>query len=238
MLRSNFRQLLRTTLGYSINTLVGPIFTLLLTPLYTRVLGVDNYGVIGVLTPLGVLMFLLGLLGLTSALPVLYYDPARREQQRQIVASALWIAAIWSTGLGVCLFLGAVPITRIAVGQLMRDDMPALVRLMVIGLPFGVIYSIQTTVLRLHFAVWRANLLALLYILATAGSNLVFVVLMGWGVYGVISAGVVTNVIMGLAGLAAALASLSVLPRVALMRLLVRTSVPLLPASLAVWVLT
>src|SRR6476660_2862129 len=79
MLRSNFRQLIRTTLGYSLNTLIGPIFTLLLTPLYTRMLGVDNYGVIGVLTPLGVLIFLAGLLGLTSALPVLYYDPQRRE---------------------------------------------------------------------------------------------------------------------------------------------------------------
>src|SRR5881392_1472678 len=84
MLRTNFRQLIRTTLGYSMNTLVGPIFTLLLTPLYTRALGVDNYGVIGVLTPLGVLIFLLGLLGLTSALPVLYYDPQQRQQQQRI----------------------------------------------------------------------------------------------------------------------------------------------------------
>ena len=67
MLRSNFRQLIRTTLGYSMNTLVGPIFTLLLTPLYTRVLGIDNYGVIGVLTPLGVLMFGFSLLQLSRA---------------------------------------------------------------------------------------------------------------------------------------------------------------------------
>src|SRR5215207_5481075 len=129
MLRSNFRQLFRTTLGYSMNTLVGPIFTLLLTPLYTRVLGVDNYGVIGVLTPLSMLIFLLGLLGLTTALPVLYYDPQWREQQRRVVASALWVAAIWSTALGVSVFVGAVPLTRVAVGQLMRDDMPNLVRL-------------------------------------------------------------------------------------------------------------
>src|SRR5215210_234150 len=108
MLRSNFRQLIRTTLGYSLNTLVGPIFTLLLTPL-------------------GMLIFLLGLLGLTSALPVLYYDPHWREQQRRVVASALWVAAIWSTAIGVCVFLSAAPLTRIAVGQLMRDDMPNLV---------------------------------------------------------------------------------------------------------------
>src|SRR5437868_12620084 len=116
MLRSNFRQLIRTTLGYSMNTLVGPIFTLLLTPLYTRVLGVDNYGVVGVLTPLGVLIFLLGLLGLTSALPVLYYDPHWGEQQRRIVASTLWVAALWSAALSVCVFLGAAPLTRVAVG--------------------------------------------------------------------------------------------------------------------------
>src|SRR3954452_6087122 len=130
MLRSNFRQLIRTTLGYSLNTLVGPIFTMMLTPLYTRVLGVGNYGVIGVLTPLGMLIFLLGLLGLTSALPVLYYDPQRREQQQRIVASALWVAAIWSTAVGICVFLSAVPLTRVAVGKLMREDMPNLVRLM------------------------------------------------------------------------------------------------------------
>jgi O-antigen/teichoic acid export membrane protein len=238
MLRSNFRQLIRTTLGYSMNTLVGPIFTLLLTPLYTRVLGVDNYGVIGVLTPLGVLMFLLGLLGLTSALPVLYFEPQRREQQQRVAASSLWVAAIWSTALAGCVYVGAAPITRIAVGQLMRADMPDLVRLMAIGLPFGVIYSVQTTVLRLRFAVWRANLLALLYILSTAGTNLMFVVFLGWGVKGVISAGVITNVILGVAGLAIAPQSLAVLPSATLMRLLVRTSVPLIPASLAVWVLT
>jgi O-antigen/teichoic acid export membrane protein len=238
MLRSNFRQLIRTTLGYSMNTLVGPIFTLLLTPLYTRALGVDNYGVIGVLTPLGMLIFLLGLLGLTSALPVLYYDPQRREQQQRIIASTLWVAAIWSAALGMCVFLGAAPLTRFAIGRLMRDDMPNLVRLMAIGLPFGVIYSIQTTVLRLQFAVWRANLLALLYILATAATNLLFVVLLGWGVMGVISAGVLTNVILGVAGLAVAPASLTMLPDATLMRLLVRTSLPLVPASLAIWVLT
>src|SRR3954471_17841936 len=132
MLRSNFRKLIRTTLGYSLNTLIGPIFTLLLTPLYTRVLGVDNYGVIGVLTSLGMLIFLVGLMGLTSALPVLYYDPHQHDQQRCINASALWIAAIWSIAIGVCVFLDAAPITRIAVGKLMRDDMPGLVRLMAI----------------------------------------------------------------------------------------------------------
>jgi O-antigen/teichoic acid export membrane protein len=237
MLRGNFRQLIRTTLGYSLNTLVGPIFTLLLTPLYTRVLGVDNYGVVGVLTPLGVLIFLLGTLALPSALPVLYYDPQQREQRR-MVASALWLGVLWSTVLAVGIFLGAAPIVRIAVGALMRADMPDLVRITVLGLPFAVLYSLQTTVLRLHFAVWRANLLALFYILSTAGANLLFVVWLGWGVMGVACAGAFTNTVMGLAGLAAAPGSMAVLPGASLMRLLARTSLPLLPATLAVWVLT
>lgn len=238
MLRGNFRQLIRTTLGYSLNTLVGPIFTLLLTPLYTRVLGVDNYGVVGVLTPLGMLIFLLGTLALPSALPVLYYDPQQREQQQRVVASALWLGAIWSTVLAVGVFFAAAPITRVAVGSLMREDMPGLVQITALGLPGAVLYSVQTTVLRLRFAVWRANILALCYILSTAVANLLLVVWLDWGVMGVISAGACTNAIMGLAGLAVAPGSLARLPGVSLMRLLARTSLPLLPATLAVWVLT
>ncbi len=43
---------------------------------------------------------------------------------------------------------------------------------------------------------------------------------------------------MGIAGLALAPRSLTLLPRLALMRLLARTSLPILPATLAAWVLT
>src|SRR5207244_7112932 len=54
----------------------------------------------------------------------------------------------------------------------------------------------------------------------------------------VISAALLTNVVMGLAGLLAAPKSLAVLPSLPLMRLLVRTGLPFVPAGLAVWVLT
>jgi O-antigen/teichoic acid export membrane protein len=237
MLRSNFRRLIQTTAGYSLNTLVGPLFTLLLTPIYTRVLGVANYGIVETLIPLGMIMYMLGLLSLPSALPVLYYTPELADRQPRVVASALWVAALWSAALAAVGYLCAGPLMRVTLGDLARDDLADLVRLMMFGLPFGVLYGVQTTVLRLRFAVWRSNLLALLFMFVNAGANLLLVVALRWGVWGVVGAGVATNVVMGLAGLVVGTASLAAWPEPALMRRLLRTGFPLLPASLALWLL-
>ncbi|HEX5690537.1 MAG TPA: oligosaccharide flippase family protein, partial [Roseiflexaceae bacterium] len=237
MLRSNFRRLIQTTAGYSLNTLVGPLFTLLLTPIYTRVLGVANYGVVETLLPLGMIMYMLGLLSVPSALPVLYYDPTLADRQPRVVASALWVAALWSAALAAIGYALADPLMRLTLGDLARDDLTGLVRLMMLGLPFGVLYGVQTTVLRLRFAVWRSNLLALLFMFVNAGANLLLVVALRWGVWGVIGANVATNIVMGLAGLAVGAQSLSARPEPGLMRRLAQTGVPLLPAGLAVWLL-
>ena len=42
------------------STLAGPLFTLLLTPIYTRVLAVADYGTVDTLTMFGTVLFLLG----------------------------------------------------------------------------------------------------------------------------------------------------------------------------------
>jgi hypothetical protein len=47
------RQLARLMAGYSLALFVGPIFTILLTPLYTRVLSPADYAVLDTLTALG-----------------------------------------------------------------------------------------------------------------------------------------------------------------------------------------
>lgn len=237
MLRANFHKLIRTTLGYSLSTLVGPIFTLLLTPLYARMLGVENYGVVGTLSPLTTLLFVLALLSMNAVLPVFYYDPQLQGQESQVVSSGLSVTLLWATLLTLGVMVAAEPITRLAVGEQLRDDMPNLVRVIAFGTPFSVLYSVQTTVLRLRFAVWRANLLALLYMVCTAASNLILVVMLDWQAAGVIWAGMFTNVAMGLASLLVAHSSITTRPSLALMRMLGRHGFAMAPATLAVWVL-
>jgi len=45
-LRQTLARVIRLTAGYSLVTLLGPVFTVVLTPLYTRLLVPADYGVV------------------------------------------------------------------------------------------------------------------------------------------------------------------------------------------------
>lgn len=234
MLRGPFRRLIRTTAGYSINTIVGPLLTLLLTPILTRLLGQADYGTIDTLMLMGNFILILSLLGLNSSLTALYYDPQRKDRQPQVVSSAFWTGLLWSAALGAVVIIGALPLTQLTLN---RTDFAELTRCIGIGLPFSVMYSIQTVVLRLRFAVWRANALALLYILVSAAAMTVFVIVLRWGAAGAIYAYTTVNVVMGLASFVMAPDVIRARPSLPLVRDLVRIGLPIVPGSVAVWLL-
>lgn len=234
MLQATMRRLMRITTGYSISTLVGPLFTIVLTPIYTRVLTTGDYGTVDTLMMLSSALTMLGALGLPAALPAFYYDPQRQARQRQILASAIWVSGGWSLVLAGGVFVGAAQMTQLTLN---RTDVADLLAWLAIGLPFAVIYQLQMAILRLRFAVWRANLLALLYLLIFAGANLILIVWLRRGSTGVILAHTVTMVSMGLLAIALAPESIRGKPRFDLMRGLARTGALLVPGSMAAWVL-
>lgn len=234
MSESPLRRLVRNTAGYSFSTLAGPLFTLLLTPVYTRLLTAADYGTVDTLTMLGTVLFLIGTLGIAPALTALYYAPEHSAEQPRLLASALWAAVGWSGAVAAAAILLAEPIARLA---LAREDVTGLVRLAAAGLPFGVISAVQTAALRLRFAVWRGNVLALGTLLASVGANVLLVLVLRWGSTGVIAALTTTNVVSALIGLALAPEGLRARPRPDLMAALVRGGLPLLPAGLASWAL-
>ncbi len=234
MLRNNFRSLIRTTTGYSLNTFLGPLFTLLLTPLYTRILTPAQYGIVDILWMLGGIISILGTLGLTTSLASIYYDSELESERQQMISSALWTAMLWSAALSVVIVILARPIT---IFTLNSADQTSMTRLMAFGLPFGVLYTLQGMVLRLKTDVKRANLLALLYLFGMAGYNILFVVILRWGVAGVLSANVAVNVSAALIALALAPDGLRYRPRWRTVKLLARNGVLLIPALISTWAL-
>jgi O-antigen/teichoic acid export membrane protein len=228
------RKLVRTGAGYGLSTLAGPLFTMLLTPVYTRVLAVADYGTVDTLTMLGVVLYMLGAVGMAPSLTALFYAPEHRHEQPQLLASALAAGAGWSALVTLFVIVFATPITRLT---LARTDVAWLVQLIAVGLPFGVITTIQGTVLRLHFDVWRSNLLAFTTLLVSAVANVLLVLVLGWGAAGVIIATVAANIGGGIAGLVLAAHSLRARPRWDLAGAVLRGGAPLLPAGLATWAL-
>ncbi len=234
MLSKNLRRLIRTMTGYSLNTLIGPLFTILLTPLYAAALGTNGYGTVDTLMILAHLLLMFGLLGMNSALSAFYFDSQEPKAREKVASSAVWLVLLWSCLIAALIFFTAGPVTYLSVR---RTDVVYLTEIIAITLPFSVLYSIQTTLLRLKTAVWRANILAFLYIIVFAASNVTFIVLLDWGSQGVFWSYLVTYSSTSLAALALAPDAVRSWPSFSLMRKLSQTGALLVPTGLAVWLL-
>ena len=67
-MRAILPRLVRLSAGYSLVTLAGPVLTILLTPLYTRVLSPADYGVVEAATTVSAFVNTLVLFAMDQAL--------------------------------------------------------------------------------------------------------------------------------------------------------------------------
>ncbi|MFL5804445.1 MAG: lipopolysaccharide biosynthesis protein [Roseiflexaceae bacterium] len=224
---------MRLTAGYSLGSFAGPIFTILLTPVYTRLLHPDDYAVLDMATTLGILTLAIGTLGLPGAVNVFFHD-GDAAHGRRVISTAAAVGVGWSALVALVLALVARPLAAFSFSD---ARLAVLLYLTAINLPFAVLYGIIQAGLRLRLAVRRANTLALAYIAGTIGLNLLFVVVLRWGVLGVQSAIVIVTLALTIAGVALTRHDIWARPSWALARPLVRAGLPFVPASLSFWAL-
>lgn len=226
-------QLLRLTAGYSLASLAGPIFTIVLTPLYTRVLQPADYAVLDTLMTLGFLVTTLATLGLNAAMGMFFYDQGPEHQQKVIVSAAA-LGLISALCMALLLALSAMPLAQL----LMADTYWAgLIRLTAFNLPFAILAAVFNSALRLQFAVKRANILSLMAILLTVTLNIGFVLGLRWGVTGIMLTTVIVTLLQVLIGGIMLLPALRTRPNAALMRLLAAAGPGLMLGGLAYWAL-
>jgi O-antigen/teichoic acid export membrane protein len=226
-------QLARLTAGYSLATLAGPFFTIVLTPLYTRVLRPEDYAILDTTTTFGILAMTLGTFGLGGAATAYYYDEDA-GYGRRIMTTACLLALAWALLLALLVAVMAQPLALFLLGS---HQNTILFYLVAINVPLGVCYSMLQTNLRLLMAVKRANALALTFMVLTACFNILFVLVLRWNVFGVQLAMVLTNLGVSSVGLALTWHHGWGRPSWSLARPLVRTGLPLVPASLSFWAL-
>jgi len=234
MLGTNARALLRSTATYSVSALVGPLFTLVLTPIYARAMPQADFGVVELVLTLAMVLSVVGSLGAATALGALLHDQPDDAAQRRLVASALWLATGGCALLAAAGVAAAQPLAAAWVG----DGSRALeVAIYLLNLPFGAAFSVQMAALRLRHQAWRANALAVAQVLLLAFWNLLLVVALRHNAAGALAAQSLTYVL--LAGLCAVVApdTFFARPRAAVVRPLLLAGLPLVPAGLAAWAL-
>lgn len=185
VMRTTLSRFGRLTAGYSLVTLIGPLFTILLTPLYTRVLQPDDYGVVDVAVALTSFLTALATFGIDAALSLFYFegDDARRSN---LVTTAL--ACVVALGLAIGLGVVALsqPLAAWLYGDPARQTVLLFVALNTLTAP---LYFVASAAMRLRMDVRRVNALGLTYLFATVAANVMLILVLRFKATGVVAAG-------------------------------------------------
>jgi O-antigen/teichoic acid export membrane protein len=232
-LRQTLARVIRLTAGYSLVTLLGPVFTVLLTPLYTRVLVPADYGVVEAATTLAAFVNTLVLFSFDQALSAHYFD-GDDQQRRSLVTSAVLVSGTLGLLAAGGLLLFAEPLAVLLFKDPARRLLIDLLAVEALATP---LYTLLLTALRLQTNVRRVNAVALTFLLATVASNVVLILGLHYRATGVVAANTLATVLACGLGLALALPLLRGRFSPSLARALLRTGLSLLPGAFSFLVL-
>lgn len=227
-MRQTLARLVKLTAGYSLVTLIGPIFTILLTPLYTRVLEPADYGVVDVSLTLSGLVGIFVGLGMDQALNSHFFDGDDR-QRRNLVTTAVMTAGTFGIVAALVIVAAARPLAALLFNDPARN---VTLWLLAIGLVSAPLYTISGAALRLRMGVRRVNALGLAYLFALIGLTILFVLGLRLKATGIVAAYGLANLTGASVGIALLWQPLRGRFDWQAMKLLVKTGIGLVPSIL------
>jgi O-antigen/teichoic acid export membrane protein len=229
-MRQTLKRLAKLTAGYSLVTLLGPVVTILLVPLYTRVLAPADYGVVDIALTFASLVGIFVNLGIDQALNAFFFDDGPDHQRDLITTAALFVGGCGLV-VGIATAALAAPLAMLLFKDPGRSPIFYLLALSSVTSP---VYGMVSAGLRLQMRVKRVNALGLTYLFATVATNILLILIVHLDAIGIIIANAVTN--LTACGLSLILARDVLFGRFSrsLLLPLVRTGLHLLPGTVSV----
>ncbi|MDX2098493.1 MAG: oligosaccharide flippase family protein [Leptolyngbyaceae cyanobacterium bins.59] len=156
------KQLASESVIYGLSGMLSRFLSILLIPIYTRVLTIEDYGVISlIIALLGVTNALVSL-ALESAVHRWYWDTENLTDRKSTLASWTWCQLTVSTVAGLIIAVSAPWFSQTVIG---RSDAVFALWLVALGLPFSTLGIVANSWFRLQRRPWTAMFFSL-------GSNL------------------------------------------------------------------
>lgn len=235
-------RLSKDSLIYGLGGAAARYTGLLLLPIYTRVFSPGEYGVLESVLNLGALLIAIFALGLDGSAPLLYFDTESDAERRRICALWLAITVAVSVPATILLVLLAGWVSRLASGS---ESNAALFQIGIAVLPFSLLQVIWSSILRLRFLPRAYAVLNFVLTTLVAVLSIVFVLVFEMGLAGALWGQLVGTALVSLVGLWMVRDLFGVLPSRemqphgrALATRLVRLGLPLVPASVALWIIS
>jgi O-antigen/teichoic acid export membrane protein len=229
MLRAFFRD----SFLYGAAGLLSRGLSVLLVPLYTRVLSPADFGALDMLMAFGALVNLTVALEVTQGVARHYPEASTPEEKGRIASTALWFtlcafSAFWAAGVLFAPELGAL--------LLDSPEMAPLVRLSVAAIWAGGLFYFAQNQLRWQLQAARSAAISLLMSITTAAVSLYLVVVERIGVAGLLWGLLAGSAVGAAAGLYLTRASYRYGFDRGRLAVMLRFSIPLVPSSIAVFV--
>lgn len=233
-MRSDFIKASKDFLVYGIGSVVSQILSILMLPIYTRWLGINEYGVLALLMGIMNVLMVLAQSGLTSALFRSYYDYDDMHNQGRLIGTTLWLLLMATTFISVSTFLFGDLITGLIDTVSIKSG---LIRIIACTVFVGGLNSLPSAIFRCRRQAIRQVITALISLLSSLSFIIYFVVVRKMGVQGVLYGGFIGACITFLVGYSQVVGLISFRIKWNEVRKLLRFGMPLVPANLAVWVL-
>jgi len=188
-MRQTLRRFVKLTAGYSPVTLLGPLSSILLIPLYTRALEPADYGVVDVSLTFASLVSVFVTLGIDAALNAHFYD-GDADHQRNVVTTAAAFVGAWGLVVAGIIASASLPLARLFFKDAARNAIFYLLAINVVSAP---VYAVVNTGLRLKMDIKRVNILGLSLLAAIITLNAIFVLGLHMKATGIVAANIIAN---------------------------------------------
>ncbi len=184
-LRLELKRLARGSLIYGVGSVLQRFLTLLLLPLFTRVLTPEDYGVIAIIGLLSVALTGVFTLGTGNSLGVLYFQEEETARRPAIVWSNALLVVVTCTGLVGLLSAGAEGISSVV---FQTSEYADYLVIAFITLGLTTVADPFLAYLRMEERARTYVVLTLCHTLVTTGFSILLVLILRWGIKGLLVA--------------------------------------------------
>lgn len=214
--------------------MVTKLIGLFLVPLYTRVLSPTDYGTLNLVNATFYFVVVLAVFALDSASARWFYDTEDTDDRKSTISSWFWFQLAASAILALIIILLSPFISRF----ILKEDKPVLFIIPALGLLANILPGMVSNWLRYQRKAVHMVVFTILNLLVNVGMNVLLVLVLKWGVKGILTAMLVSNTVASVYVMM--LMRDWIRPRAFSMQRLkemLRFAMPLIPTSIAFWVM-
>jgi O-antigen/teichoic acid export membrane protein len=224
------KRLFRDTLIYGGSAILSRGLSLIVLPIYTRILSPAEYGVLDMIFVIGSFATLLVVLEINQGLARFYADAETVEAKRRMASTILWFTvAAYTVAFGIA-FAAAAPLAAWLLGS---ADLDGMLRIGLAGIATNGLFYLTQTQMRYGLMSTAFAVVSLFYSLATLSLGVFLGYGLGLGLVGVLWGQFAAAAAASAFGLAALRGSYSFVFDRRLLRRMLAFSLPLVPSALA-----